>query len=59
MPDSCVIHSFKHSLLERLRAVECPSGIVDAFGDWKTSGVGQGYRRGYPLEVLNSWMEKL
>ena len=59
VPDNCVIHSFRHSLRDRLRAVECPSDIVDAIGGWKTSGVGQGYGNGYPLEVLKRWMEKI
>jgi integrase len=59
VPDNCVIHSFRHSLRDRLRAVECPSDIVDAIGGWKTSGVGHGYGNGYPLEVLIRWMEKL
>ena len=57
--DNCVIHSFRHSLRDRLRAVECPSDIVDAIGGWKTSGEGQGYGNGYPLEVLKRWMEKI
>ena len=59
VPDNCVIHSFRHSLRDRLRAVECPSDIVDAIGGWKTSGVGHGYGNGYPLEVLNKWMQKI
>ena len=59
VPDKCVIHSFRHSLRDRLRAVECPSDIVDAIGGWKTSGVGHGYGNGYPLEVLNKWMQKI
>ena len=59
VPDNCVIHSFRHSLRDRLRAVECPSDIVDAIGGWKTSGVGHGYGNGYPLEVLEKWMDKL
>ena len=59
VPDNCVIHSFRHSLRDRLRAVECPSDIVDAIGGWKTSGVGQGYGNGYTLEVLERWMEKI
>jgi len=42
VPDNCVIHSFRHSLRDRLRAVECPSDIVDAIGGWKTSGIGHG-----------------
>ena len=38
--------------------VECPGDIVDAIGGWKTSGVGHGYGNGYPLEVLEKWMNK-
>ena len=59
VPDNCVVHSFRHSLRDRLRAVECPSDIVDAIGGWKTSGVGHGYGNGYPLEVLERWMMKI
>ena len=59
VPDNCVIHSFRHSLRDRLRAVECPSDIVDALGGWKTSGVGHGYGNGYPLEVLEKWMSSI
>ena len=32
VPENCVIHSFRHSLRDRLRAVECPSDILDAIG---------------------------
>ena len=59
VPDNCVIHSFRHSLRDRLRAVECPSDIVDAIGGWKTSGIGHGYGNGYPIEVLGKWMNKI
>ena len=59
VPDNCVIHSFRHSLRDRLRAVECPSDIVDAIGGWKTSGIGHGYGNGYPIEVLGRWMKEL
>ena len=59
VPDNCVIHSFRHSLRDRLRAVECPVDIVDAIGGWKTSGVGHGYGNGYPLEVLEKWVNAM
>lgn len=49
VPEGCVIHSFRHSLRDRLRAVECPSDIVDAIGGWATSGIGQKYGTGYSL----------
>jgi integrase len=59
VPENCVIHSFRHSLRDRLRAVECPSDIVDAIGGWKTSGIGHGYGNGYPLNVLEKWMKRI
>ena len=58
-PEGCVIHSFRHSLRDRLRAVECPSDIVDAIGSWATTSVGQSYGNGYPLEVLERWLKKI
>ena len=59
VPDNCVIHSFRHSMRDRLRAVECPSDIIDAIGGWSTDGVGQSYGKGYDLKVLGRWMEKI
>jgi len=59
VPTGCTMHSFRHSLRDRLRAVECPSDIVDQLGGWQTDGVGHAYGRGYPLEVLAKWMRKL
>ena len=56
VPEGCVVHSFRHSIRDRLRAVECPSDIVDAIGGWRTAGVGQEYGEGYSLEVLKKWM---
>ena len=58
-PKECVIHSLRHSIRDRLRAVECPSDIVDRIGGWITPGVGQGYGSGYPIAVLHRWMEKI
>ena len=58
-PESCVFHSFRHSLRDRLRAVECPSDIVDAIGGWTTAGIGQSYGNGYPLDVLDRWMQRI
>ena len=59
LTDDYVIHSFRHSLRDRLRAVECPSDIVDSIGGWITVGVGQGYGRGYSLPILHKWMLKI
>ena len=58
-PESCVIHSFRDSLRDRLRALECPSDIVDAIGGWTTAGIGKSYGNGYPLDVLDRWMQRI
>ena len=55
VPDGCVIHSFRHSLRDRLRACECPSDIIDQIGGWQAAGIGQRYGKGYELDVLHKW----
>ena len=57
--DGCVIHSFRHSMRDRLREVECPSDIVDQIGGWSCSNVGQNYGAGYQLPVLHKWLQKI
>jgi integrase len=59
VPDGCVIHSFRHSLRDRLRTVECPADIIDAIGGWTTEGVGHQYGKGHSLQVMHGWMKKL
>ncbi len=59
VPIGCVMHSFRHSLRDRLRAVECPADIIDAIGGWTTKGVGHQYGKGHSLQVMNGWMKKL
>ena len=53
------IHSFRHSMRDRLRAVECPSEIIDQIGGWLTHGVGNSYGKGYDYRILNKWMKSL
>ena len=52
------IHSFRHSMRDRLRAVECPSEIIDQIGGWLTHGVGNSYGNGYPPAILAAWLRK-
>ena len=35
VPVGCVMHSFRHSLRDRLRAVECPKDVIDCIGGWE------------------------
>ena len=46
-----VIHSFRHSLRDRLRAVNCPSDMIDQIGGWRKQSVGQNYGDGYSLAI--------
>ena len=59
VPEGCTLHSFRHSMRDRLRAVQCPADIADQIGGWATDGVGQGYGSGYPIEVLRRWLSKV
>lgn len=56
VPKGATMHGFRHSMRDRLRAVECPSDIADQIGGWQTEGIGHGYGNGYPIDVLKSWL---
>jgi len=57
--DDYVIHSFRHSMRDRLRAVNCPSDMIDQIGGWSKKTVGEGYGEGYGLETISKVMTKL
>jgi len=44
-----VIHSFRHSMRDRLRAVNCPSDMIDQIGGWSSGKLGEGYGEGYSI----------
>ena len=49
-----VFHGFRHSFRDRLRAVECPSEIIDQLGGWSSKSAGQGYGEGFGLFILQN-----
>ena len=57
--DDFIVHGLRHSLRDRLRAVECPSDIIDAIGGWTTKGIGHGYGKGYTVDILAKWMRMI
>jgi integrase len=57
--ESVTVHSYRHAIRDRLRAVQCPVDIVDAIGGWTASSIGEKYGQGYKLDVLQEWMVKL
>jgi integrase len=58
-PAGCVIHSFRHSMRDRLRSVECPKDVVDQIGGWSVKSIGDTYGQGYPNQVLFKWLDKI
>ena len=50
------IHGFRHSVRDRLRAVECPSDVIDQIGGWLTQGVGASYGLGHNHGTLTRWL---
>ena len=56
--DGYVMHSFRHSMRYRLRAVNCPSEMIDQIGGWSKRSVGKGYGEGFKQEGLANVLNK-
>ena len=54
-----VVHSLRYFFQDRLHAKECPSDLIDQIGGWTTAGAGEGYGKGYQLEVKAKWLRKI
>ncbi len=59
VPEGCSIHSFRHSMRDRLRTVNCPSEMIDQIGGCSRDTVGQGYGEGYHLTNIHEWLNKI
>ena len=57
--DDIVVHGFRHAMRDRLRAVSCPSEMIDQIGGWSSGKVGEGYGEGFDLKHLHAWLAKL
>ena len=53
------IHSFRHSMRDRLRAVECPSDVIDQIGAGLTPGIGANYGNGFKIKITFNWLVKV
>ena len=57
--ETVTVHSYRHAIRDRLRAMQCPVDIVDAIGGWTAGSIGEKYGQVYKLDVLHEWMVKL
>ena len=57
--EGCTMHSFRHSLRDRLRAAECPSDMIDQVGGWAHGSVGKNYGTGYSLKKLQKYLNRI
>lgn len=53
------VHSFRHSLADRLRNAGVSKEVREAIGGWQTKGVSEVYGQGYSLRVLQEAMQKI
>ena len=59
VPSGCVVHSFRHSMRDRLRAVECPAEIIDQLGGWVRLGTGAKYGSGFTQDETARWCHRI
>lgn len=52
------LHSFRHTMRDRLRNVEAAPDLIDRIGGWAGSGVGESYGQGHNLTVMHRYMLK-
>lgn len=53
------VHELRHTLADRLRAVECPRDIAFSITGHAGSSVGDGYGNGYNLQTKSRWLQKI
>ena len=57
--DDIVIHGFRHALRDRLRAVQCPSEMIDQIGGWSSGKIGEGYGEGFDLQSTFKALQRM
>lgn len=52
------LHSFRHTMRDRLRNVEAPIELIDRLGGWSRRTVGESYGKGHSLSLMQHYMQK-
>ncbi|TGD42240.1 hypothetical protein EEB11_14835 [Pseudotabrizicola sediminis] len=50
------LHSFRHTMRDRLRNVETPADLIDRIGGWKSQGIGETYGKGHKPQLMQRFM---
>ena len=56
--DDIVIHGFRHAMRDRLRAVSCPSEMIDQIGGWSSGKIGENYGQGFTKQLSRNYLAK-
>lgn len=51
-----VVQGFRRAFRDRLRAVNCPTEMIDQLGGWSTTNVGGRYGLGFGLKQKEGYM---
>ena len=54
-----VVHGFRHAFRDRLRALQCPTEMIDQIGGWSSGKVGERYEDGHSLSLLSAKLNGL
>jgi integrase len=57
--NDAVVHGFRHAFRDRLRAVNCPTEMIDQLGGWSIPNVGGRYGQGYDLRTQKVFMDSI
>ena len=58
--DGLTEHCLRHTMRDRLRAVECPMDMIDQIGGWRSvSTIGVRYGEGYKLNKVRKVINKV
>ena len=44
------------AMRDRLRAISCPSEMIDQIGGWSSGKVGEGYGEGFEVSLVNRFI---
>ena len=58
--DGLTAHCLRHTMRDRLRAVECPMDMIDQIGGWRSvATTGVGYGSGYGMDKIREYILKI